>query len=867
MSNIAQLEPLRMTQISVYNPGRLSDEEIERIFVARIKLFELLFQQIVAEQPNSIPQHLLLIGERGMGKSMLLNRLAVELRKAPHHTQFIPLTFPEEQYDVDRLSKFWLNCLDALADALERIQHPDVAALDADIARWSKDTQDVRQMYDHFKAWSQRVGRRPVLLVDNLSLIFSRINKEEQHQLRAFLMENGTPILVGATATSIEEVSDYGAPFYDFLKQYTLKKLNFEEAIETLLNLGKLTQNQPFINEIQAKRPRIQALYQLTGGTPRTLTMLFPLVQNGFSDSIQTDLEALMDSSTALYKARFEELSDQMQLILDAVALHWDPVTLETLREITRLDNAQLSSPLKRLYDTGWLHRMEAYQSKSYAYEISERFFNIWYLMRRSSRRQKRELLCLTKFLGVFYGEDLPGAAKTLLTQRPQHPDHVGLHLAMADAVGDKRLANKLRSNAYGTLLDWGLQDEAVLKNFDIPKEFISKKEEGHFKKAQEHLKNKAYAEAAQELEYMVKLNKERVETWFMLGNLYRSQLHRYEAAEAAYHTAIKLDGSNAGYWKELGNLYMLGMNKYEESEQAYLNAIELDENYAHPWNNLAILYKNHNRFNEAEYAYKKAIELDENYAHPWNNLGNLYRDYLNRYAEAEYAYKKAIQLDENFASARNNLGNLYQYKLNRYAEAEAAYQKAIQLDENFAYPWNVLGNLYQDHLRRYEEAEQAYLKSIELDELYAPPKHNLIFLYRDKMNRLAEAKVLFEVLKPKDGFMDSYHLHATLFALYDQNLGIAAEHLEKALSYTDGRLPHYTQDDWWRFAAVAHRLGYGKVVLDTFARTGYDIQLRPYYEALKALGEKDPTAYLNSVAVEVREPAGMILEWIRRYI
>jgi tetratricopeptide (TPR) repeat protein len=865
MSATAALEPLRMTQISVYNPGRLSDEEIERIFVARIKLFELLFQQIVAEQPDSIPQHLLLIGERGMGKSMLLNRLAVELRKAPHHTQFIPLTFPEEQYDVDRLSKFWLNCLDALADALERIQHPDVAALDADIARWSKDTLDVRQMYDHFKAWSQRVGRRPVLLVDNLSLIFSRINKEEQHQLRAFLMENGTPILVGATATSIEEVSDYGAPFYDFLKQYTLKKLNFEEAIETLLNLGQLTQNQPFINEIQAKRPRLKALYQLTGGTPRTLTMLYPLVQNGFSDSIQTDLEALMDSTTALYKARFEELSDQMQVILDAVALHWDPVTLETLREITRLDNAQLSSPLKRLYDTGWLHRMEAYQSKSYAYEISERFFNIWYLMRRSSRRQKRELLCLTKFLGVLYGEDLPGAAKTLLTQRPQHPDHVGLHLAMADAVGDERLANRLRSNAFDTLLDWGLQDEAVLKNFDIPKEFISKKEEEHYERAQKYLEKDAYAEAAQELECVVKLNKGRKQAWLTLGNLYRSQLHRYEAAEAAYHTAIQLDSTNAVYWKELGNLYMLGMKKYEKAEQAYLKAIELDGNYAHPWNNLAILYKNHNRLNEAEAAYKKAILLDENYAHPWYNLGNLYMYHLNRYAEAETAYKKATQIDENYTDPWIGLGRLYNY-LNRPEEAETAYQKAILLNENYSSPWNELGNLYQDHLQRYEEAERAYLRTIELGGAGDSPQHNLISLYRDKMNRVAEAKAIFENLQ-ETHLPDTYHLHATLFALYDHNLGIASEHLEKALGYTDGRLSLETQDDWLRFAAVAHRLGYSGMALDTLVRTGYDIQLRPYYEALKALGEKAPTAYLNSVAVEVREPAGMILEWIRRYM
>src|SRR5271168_309740 len=56
-----------------------------------------------------------------MGKSTLLARLGAELRTDTELSKlFVPLVFAEEQYTVDRLSKFWLNCLDALADAAER---------------------------------------------------------------------------------------------------------------------------------------------------------------------------------------------------------------------------------------------------------------------------------------------------------------------------------------------------------------------------------------------------------------------------------------------------------------------------------------------------------------------------------------------------------------------------------------------------------------------------------------------------------------------------------------------------------------------------------------------------------------------------
>ena len=171
-------------------------------------------------------------------------------------------------------------------------------------------------------------------ILDNLNLIFSNINKEEQHQLRAILMSKGAPILVGSSATTIDETVNYQAPFYDAFQINYLKKLSFQESLDVLMNLSRITGNSDFENKIYLQKGKIEALYQLAGGTPRTLTILFPLIQNGFSENIQTDLDALLDIVTPLYKARFEELSPQLQVVLDAVALHWDPINIEQLREI-----------------------------------------------------------------------------------------------------------------------------------------------------------------------------------------------------------------------------------------------------------------------------------------------------------------------------------------------------------------------------------------------------------------------------------------------------------------------------------------------------------------------------------------------------
>ena len=96
-----------------YNPHLLSDQELEKVFIARQDTFKSILSDIDSSGENAPPSHHLVIGQRGMGKSTLLRRLGVELRKPAFRDRFVPLNFAEEQHvEIDRLSRFWLNCLD-----------------------------------------------------------------------------------------------------------------------------------------------------------------------------------------------------------------------------------------------------------------------------------------------------------------------------------------------------------------------------------------------------------------------------------------------------------------------------------------------------------------------------------------------------------------------------------------------------------------------------------------------------------------------------------------------------------------------------------------------------------------------------------
>ena len=275
---------IRISQLTLYNPARMKDAEIVAAFVARKSMFERLIADIRAEKPNSRAQHHLIVGQRGMGKSTLLARLAAELRTDPELSKrLVPLVFAEEQYAVDRLSKFWLNCLDSLADAAERAG--DTAAsdrIDAVVRNLKRQSDGTAQRDEIPARCAEGVSggsgeRRQTtrLLVDNLQLVFERIAKIEQHALRELIMQPGSPILIGASPSPPPESQDYGAAFYDHFKIHYLRALSADEMREVMLKLAEMADRTDVRDKVIAYPERLKTLRELTGGNPRTVVALF----------------------------------------------------------------------------------------------------------------------------------------------------------------------------------------------------------------------------------------------------------------------------------------------------------------------------------------------------------------------------------------------------------------------------------------------------------------------------------------------------------------------------------------------------------------------------------------------------------------
>lgn len=442
-------EPLR--DVAIYNPDLLRKEELVAYFIARRPLLDRILQDL---RLSGAAQHHLLIGTRGMGKTTLLKRVRFAVEDDPVlSAAWLPLTFPEEQYSVTRLSDLYLNCVDALSDALEeRGRRAEARSLDARVAELSKANEEERsrEALLLLLGAADAAGRKLVLLLDNIDILFDRL-KSQAWALRELLSREERLVIIGASASHPEETYKYDQPFYDFFKVDELRGLHEDEARELLLHLADLRGATQVRAVVEGQRARVRTMHTLSGGNPRTLVLLFFLLSQSVRGDARDDLERLLDHITPLYKARVEALSAQAQKIVDAIAIHWHPATAADIAARTQLDVGAVSSQITRLVREGVLESCPTPDGSRSAYQIAERLLNIWYLMRQS-RRVRQRLVWLVEFLRLFYGsEELSSHARAHLGRDLSGSEerrlwHIEYGLALAEAVNEPPLRKALES-------------------------------------------------------------------------------------------------------------------------------------------------------------------------------------------------------------------------------------------------------------------------------------------------------------------------------------------------------------------------------------------------------------------------------------
>lgn len=770
--------PLRSP--ALYNPHLLSREELLQLFQARQDLLDRLLDDLRSTPDGQPAQHHLIVGQRGMGKTMLLRRLQFAIEDDPQlREHWIPLTFPEEQYNVAHLSDFWLNCIDALSDRLERL--PDaMPAIDLD--RQVEALEDLPEAERASHALgvlldaARTCERRFLLLVDNADLILERID-EQQWNLREVLSSQPLITFLGASAAVLETTYEYDKAFYDFFEIHQLSGLGPEETRDLLLNYAR-AQGVDEVRRIAEEEPgRLRTLHRLTGGNPRTLVLLFNILAQTSGGDIRTDLEQLLDHSTPLYKARFEALPSQAQQVVDALALHWDPVTAGDLTSGMRLEVNAVSSQLNRLVKAGLVEKVTYEPATRAGYQIAERFFNIWYLM-RASRRVRRRLIWLVEFLRMFYGqEELANQARAHLRLAPRPTSgerlrHAEYSFALAQASESQPLREALERGGLRMLT--GHQDlrKELRELIDLDAaepDFCTRAEEleqfealkrkldqvlGPNAPADRRQLGKRFLRAALPLmqkgvvvSRLVELSPERSQALDdSLAVLERritggGDVGRVVLQAIEQGLMMSLDdvagAEDAEAVLDVRGVVAIAAAARAEStrEEALIDRLEkslADATSAYPWLVWLTIKGASASSKEVDAAVTKISGLASNEPDPlvelgdvlWLELGRSEISSGRRLAEAEKAYRRALSLESTHVHGLNNLGSLLS-KSECIEEAERLYMRALEAKPDDERVWYNLGKLKSQDGRS-EEAEESYRRAVEVDPGYSRAWHNL---------------------------------------------------------------------------------------------------------------------------------------------
>jgi len=694
-------------RIKKYNPAFLTPEELVQSFVVRYAELDTIVQ-VIRENVTESNQHILVIGPRGIGKTMLVLRVVEKIREEDDLRQrWYPLVFGEESYQVSTPGEFWLEALFHLAHKTQD-------------ERWGRTHEELMQERDEERLreralaqlmdFADTEGKRILLVVESFNMLLGeQIDDSDAWKLRHTLLHEPRVMLLATATSRFEEIDNSDKAMFDLFKLHELGPLDEGEC-------GTLWSS---ISGKEASDERVRPLQILTGGNPRLLAIISTFAARMSLKELMDDLMQLVDDHTEYFKTHLDNLPPIERKAYLALAELWDPAPARKVADFARLNVNKASSLLQRLIERGMVIEADG-QGRAKLYQVSERMYNIYYLMRRRGAPSSR-IRALVRFMVPFYGpSEMVSLTRRIAEEACKlQPEFRREHFWAYEAIIESASIPSLRR----TLL------EAAPPEFfgmpDIP---------SSLRKFVELEKPKEAEGVKAQLAELLKQGQELQKA----GQL--------EEAEAVYRKVVAIAPENVGTWALLALLLHIKLERYDEAEKVYRKAVEIHEKAAPVWVMLGLLlHKNLERYDEAEKAYRKAIEIDQKFAPVWAALGQLLQYKLERYDEAEKAYRKAVEIDEKDAWVWAQLGLLLHEKLQRYDEAEEAYRKAVEIDQKAGPVWAVLGLLLDEKLKRYDEAEKAYRKAIELDPSHRMARGALFEIVLSKPGRTEEAVSLAE--------------------------------------------------------------------------------------------------------------------------
>jgi len=678
-----------------YNPGVLGDEELICSFVVRQTHLDIILEAVLENSEVPSNRHLLVVGPRGIGKTMLVRRVAAEVRANPNYSgSWLPVVYGEESYQVGSSGEFWLEALIHLPATA------DAPTIDRTLNELRDERDDARlreRALAHLLDHADACGKRLLLVVENLNMLCDDMPGDDAWKLRHTLLNERRIMLIGTATSRFNAVTDPGEAWFELFAIHELKPLDKKETRELWSS----------ITRDELRSGHVRAIRILTGGNPRLLAILAGFAARRSFRELMDQLVHLIDDHTEYFKSHLDALASRERKVFVTLLELWNPVSAADIARTSRLNVNEVSSLLNRLVSRGAVEIFEQ-RPRRKLYQAAERLYNIYYLMRRRGLPADR-VRAAVSFMVLFYGSnELATTIVALAKEACALP---------AGAVDDhfaaySELAGKVRREIWDRVLKETPQE--FFDREDAPDSFRalpkSSKMAEVTNRIKEALANKDWKRAELALEEALATEGEHASFSAIMGTVLIRQ-NRHHDAIPFLRKAVEVNRNNWLTWWSLGRCLRRSKPLREEAEEAYRNATNLNTDVVCPQHEYGLILAQLGRLEEAQKFCERAIQIDPNHAPAWSDLGFVLQS-RHMFAEAEERYRRSVELDPKSAQMQVNFA-LFLIQRGRFDEATDAYRNAVRLDPEEAGLWSALGHLISEHGSA-REAEAIWSKALE---------------------------------------------------------------------------------------------------------------------------------------------------------
>lgn len=284
----------------------------------RQQLKNLVFDIIDSNRPNSIPQHLLVSGNEGAGKTCLVESLASELLSRGY--QVIKFLYP--------------HCNVVTADDI--INKVDVS------------------------------NNNNYIIIDDFDKMLQSLPNEEQYRLRAFLFKKNAPMLIATSTGLYDGFADYRMPFYDAFRVFHIPELEHEDLADILPKKEyEAVKKDEFFLDVMPK---------LRGNLNYICTLAIALQS---CNSVDVAIQSVIAQNDRYFRLLFSGLSGMLQRTLYGLAQAGETASSAEVQRLSGLTAANTASGLFRLEKQGIISRVGD-KRRNVTYKINDYLLHKW---------------------------------------------------------------------------------------------------------------------------------------------------------------------------------------------------------------------------------------------------------------------------------------------------------------------------------------------------------------------------------------------------------------------------------------------------------------------------------------------------------